>query len=128
MAFGRKAVRNFTWQRHGQGSKNLVLSLLRAFARSHGIDCMRGVAYEAHPFAGHAKKIKADYDSFWLECDGVLDHGGFHELPALEPARDEAIVASKRRSAFRQREILRREACTLFLATLDQPDELALTG
>jgi uncharacterized protein VirK/YbjX len=92
------------------------------------MDRMRGVANEAHPFAGHANKIKADYDSFWLECDSVLYPEGLHELPALEPARDEAIVASKRRSAFPQREILRREACTLFLAALDQPDELALPG
>ena len=113
---------------HGLRPQNLLLSLLGLFARHHGINRMRGVANEAHPFAGHANKIKADYDSFWLECDGVLAHQGFYELPALEPARDEEGVASNHRSAFRQREVLRREACKLLLAALDQRDELALTG
>lgn len=125
---GREAVRDLTKQSHGLRPKNLLLSLLRAFARHHGIERLRGVANEAHPFAGQADKIKADYDSFWLECEGVLDHQGFYELPAHEPARNEAMVASKHRSAFRQREVLRREGCTLLLAGLDQREGLALTG
>ncbi len=125
---GREAVRELTRQSHGLRPKNLLLSLLRALAQRCRITRIRGVANAAHPFAGQASKIKADYDSFWLECEGVLDHEGFYELPAAEPVRDEALVASKHRSAFRQRETLRREACNLLLAALDLHDERALVS
>ena len=128
MGLGREAVRDLTKQCHGLRPKNLLVSLLRAFAARYGISRIRGVANAAHPFAGKANKIKADYDSFWLECSSVLDAEGFHELPALEPERDEALVASKHRSAFRQREALRREACASLLAALDQRSDLAQVG
>lgn len=125
---GREAVRELTKQCHGLRPKNFLLSLIRAFASHQGVDRLRGVANEAHPFAGHANKIKADYDSFWLECDGVADHEGFYDLPVREPARDESMVVSKHRSAFRQREALRREGCRLLLAALAPCNEIALTG
>lgn len=127
-SLGRDAVRELTRQSHGLRPKNLLLSVLRALARRCGVVRIRGVSNAAHPFAGQAGKIKADYDSFWLECDGVPDHDGFYELPAREPVRDEMLVASKHRSAFRQREALRREACALLVAVLDRPDDLALAG
>lgn len=127
-ALGREAVRELTRQSHGLRPKNLLLSMLRTLARRYGIVRMRGVGNAAHPFAGQADKIKADYDTFWLECEGVLDDDGFYELPPHEPARDEMQVASKHRSAFRQREALRREACALLLAALDRRGDLALTG
>jgi uncharacterized protein len=123
---GRDAVRELTRQSHGLRPKNLLLSMLRALAQRCGVMRVRGVGNTAHPFAGQADKIKADYDSFWLECDGVLDREGFYELPAHEPARDEMLVASKHRSAFRQREALRREACALLVGVLDRPGDLAL--
>lgn len=125
---GREAVRELTKQSYGLRPKNLLLSLLRALACRHGIAHIRGVANAAHPFAGKAGKIKADYDSFWLECEGVMDGEGFYEVPVSDPVRDEALVMSKHRSAFRQREALRREACAMLLASLDQRGELALTG
>ncbi len=127
-ALGREAVRELTRQSHGLRPKNLLLSMLRAFAQRYGISRVRGVGNAVHPFAGQADKIKADYDSFWLECEGVLDDTGFYELAAREPVRDEMQVASKHRSAFRQREALRREACALLLAAIDQHGDLALAG
>ena len=127
-SLGREAVRELTKQCHGLRPKNLLLSLLRTFAGHYGITRMRGVANTAHPFAGQGDKIKADYDSFWLECEGVADTQGFYELPVEEPVRDEALVVSKHRSAFRQREALRREACTLLLVALDPGIELALAS
>lgn len=125
---GREAVRELTRQSHGLRPKNLLLSMLRALAGRYGIVRVRGVANAAHPFAGQVGKIKADYDSFWLECGGVLDDDGFYEVPACEPPRNEAQVPSKHRSAFRQREVLRREAGALLLAALDQREGLARAG
>ena len=125
-ALGRDAVRELTRQSHGLRPKNLLLSLLRSLAAHQGVVRIRGVRNAAHPFAGQANKIKADYDSFWLECEGVPDDNGFYELPAREPERHETQVASKHRSAFRNRESLRRQACGLLLAALDQPEDVAL--
>lgn len=119
---GREAVRELTKQSYGLRPKNLLFSLLLAFGSFAGTTQIRGVSNLAHPFAGQADKIKADYDSFWEECQGVLQPDGFFALPVIEPVRDEAQVESKHRSAFRRREMLRREACAQLLAALrDQP-------
>lgn len=116
---GLETVRELTKQSHGLRPKNLLLSLLRAFADYFGITRVRGIANVAHPYARHSDKIKANYDSFWLECEGVLDDQDFYEIPVSEPVRDEARVASKHRSTFRQREALRREACNLLRDSFD---------
>ncbi|MHA6206043.1 VirK/YbjX family protein [Dyella soli] len=118
---GRDAVRDLTKQCYGLRPKNLLFSLLLAFGSFAGTRQIRGVSNLAHPFAGEADKIKADYDSFWEECQGVLQSDGFYALPSVEPERDEAQVESKHRSAFRRRESLRREACEHLLAALQAP-------
>jgi uncharacterized protein len=119
---GREAVRELTKQCYGLRPKNLLFSLLLAFGSFAGATQIRGVSNLAHPFAGEADKIKADYDSFWEECQGVLQPDGFFALPTTEAERDESQVESKHRSAFRRREMLRREACARLLAALrDQP-------
>jgi len=123
---GREAVRELTKQCYGLRPKNVLFSLLLAFGSFTGAQRIRGVSNVAHPFAGEADKIKADYDSFWEDCQGVLQADGFFELPTAEPERDEAQVESKHRSAFRRREQLRRDACARLLATMrGQPMVLA---
>jgi len=123
---GREAVRELTKQCYGLRPKNLLFSLLLAFGSFTGATRIRGVSNVTHPFAGEADKIKADYDSFWEECQGVLQEDGFFALPVVEPERDESLVESKHRSAFRRREMLRREACARLLASLrDQPMPLS---
>lgn len=115
---GRDAVRDLTKQCYGLRPKNLLFSLLLAFGSYTGAQQVRGVCNLAHPFAGEADKIKADYDSFWEECQGVLQADGFFALPTAEAERSELQVESKHRSAFRRRELLRREACVRLLAAL----------
>ena len=122
---GRDAVRELTKQSYGLRPKNLLLSMLLAWAGWVGATRVRGVANVAHPFAGRGDKIKADYDRFWLDCQGVLSNDGFFDLPAREPLRSEAEVESKHRSAFRKREALRAQACALLLAALDHAHQLA---
>jgi uncharacterized protein VirK/YbjX len=118
---GREAVRAFTRQAWGLRPKNLLLSMLYALAAHVGAEQVRGVGNAAHPFAGQPHKIKADYDAFWLECQGTPGADGFYELPPREAARDESQVESKHRSAFRRREALRQEACHLLLRAIAPP-------
>jgi uncharacterized protein VirK/YbjX len=118
---GRDAVRDFTRQAHGLRPKNLLLSVLYALAAKTGVKRILGVSNGAHPFAGQAHKIKANYDGFWLECHGEATQDGFYQLPAREPLRDEARIESKHRSAFRKREALRRQGMDLLVAALTAP-------
>ena len=115
---GRDAVRTLTKQCHGLRPKNLLFSMLLGFAQDRGMARVRGISQAAHPFSLTRGKIKADYDSFWIECSGVLNKDGFYDLPAREPVRDEMQVESKHRSAFRKREVLRWEATHLFVDAL----------
>jgi len=115
---GRDEVREFTKQAHGLRPKNLLLSMVYALAATVGVTDIRGVSNDAHPFSGEDDKIKADYDSFWVECQGERLPDGFYALPLHEPVRDEAQVESKHRSAFRKREALRHTACALMANAL----------
>ncbi|MGN6478989.1 VirK/YbjX family protein [Luteibacter sp.] len=112
---GREAVRELTKQCHGLRPKNLLLSMVRAIATAYGIDKVLGVGNGRHVFAGIANKVKADYDAFWLEAGGEAVDAGFYRLPPRDPLRLESEVESKRRSEFRRREALRREACELIV-------------
>lgn len=114
---GQERVRLVTRQCHGLRPKNLLLSLLYGFAAQHGLPRLRGISNDGHARSG---RIKASYDTFWIESARVLAGDGFFDLPPTEPERSELEVASKHRSAFRQREALRRElvAGTLFALSL----------
>ncbi|HVI53550.1 MAG TPA: DUF535 family protein [Luteibacter sp.] len=115
---GQERVRLVTRQCHGLRPKNLLLSLLYGVATAHGLSRLRGISNDGHARSG---RIKASYDTFWIESAGVLARDGFFDLPAVEPERNELDVASKHRSAFRQREALRRELVATTLIALGQP-------
>ncbi|KAF1008645.1 MAG: hypothetical protein GAK28_01069 [Luteibacter sp.] len=114
---GQDRVRTVTRQCHGLRPKNLLLSLLYALAAEHGIRRIRGIGNARHALA-RSGKVKASYDAFWLESGGVLARDGLFDLPPSEPVRDEQEVASKHRSAFRQREALRHELARRMIAAL----------
>jgi uncharacterized protein VirK/YbjX len=117
---GRDAVRELTRQCHGLRPKNLLLSMIRSLAAAMGVQRVLGIGNQAHPFARRGK-IKADYDGFWQENGGVADAQGFYAMAVHEPARCESTVESKRRSEFRRREALRREACDLLVDAFGVP-------
>lgn len=117
---GRDVIRELTRQCHGLRPKNLLLSMIRSLAESMGTQRVLGIGNEAHPFASR-NKIKADYDGFWQENGGVADGQGFYAMPVHEPERCESTVESKRRSEFRRREALRRDACNLLVDAFAVP-------
>jgi uncharacterized protein len=121
---GQERVRQVTRQCHGLRPKNLLLSLLYGIAASHGLPRLRGISNDGHARSG---RIKASYDTFWIESAGVLARDGFFDLPSAEPERSELDVASKHRSAFRQREALRRELVASTMFALGQPTIDAMT-
>ncbi|SEW19465.1 DUF535 family protein [Luteibacter sp. 329MFSha] len=113
---GRDVVRDLTRQCHGLRPKNLLLSMIRALADAFDVERVIGIGNGKHVFAGIPDKVKADYDAFWIESDGVPGDDGFFVLPPRDPVRSAMDVESKRRSEFRRREALRHEACDLIVA------------
>lgn len=122
---GRDAVREFTRRCHGLRPKNLLLSMIRSLAEAMGAERVLGIGNAAHP---RPDKIKADYDAFWLEADGVAAEDGFYALSPREPVRDIADVESKRRAEFRRREALRLEVCGLLVAAFGLRPDVALAA
>ena len=123
---GPDVVRELTRDCHGLRPKNLLLSMVRAVAEAFGARQVLGVANGAHVFAKKKGKVKADYDAFWREAGGVPTAHGFYALTPCEPPRCVAQVESKRRSEFRRREALRREACDLVVAAFGFKRALAV--
>lgn len=122
---GQERMRLVTRQCHGLRPKNLLLSLLYGFAAARGLPRLRGISNAGHARSG---RIKASYDTFWVESAGVLARDGFFDLPASEPVRNELDVVSKHRSAFRQREVLRHELVAATMLALGQPTIDAVTA
>lgn len=122
---GQERVRLVTRQCHGLRPKNLLLSLLYGFAAAHKLPRLRGISNDGHARSG---RIKASYDTFWIESAGVLARDGFFDLPPAEPERSELDVVSKHRSAFRQREVLRRELVARTMLALTQPTVEAMSA
>lgn len=120
---GLADVRELTRQCHGLRPKDLLLSLVRALGVSAGTPFVRGPGNRLHVF-WQTQRVKACYDTFWLEAGATMRPDGLFEMPAVEPFREPSMVASKHRSAFRAKEILRQTLTTRFAAfALPHPAE-----
>jgi uncharacterized protein len=117
----RDVVRELTRQMHGMRPKQLMLSLVYAFARRYGITRLLAISNEAHPLRRTGRPLLSDYDAFWREQHGQPVEGGWYQLPPTQVHKSEAEVPSHHRSAFRRREALRRQAEQLLIQALEQP-------
>jgi uncharacterized protein len=106
----RDVVRALTRNLHGMRPKQLMLSLVYAFARRYGIRDIVAIGNEAHPLRRTGRPVLSDYDAFWTEQQGAAIAGGWYALPASPHRKPEAEVPSQHRSAFRRREALRLQA------------------
>ena len=118
-AEAKDTVRDLTRNMHGMRPKQLMLSLVYAFARQYGVERVVAVGNAAHPLRRARSVFQADYDAFWLEQKGHDAGNGWFELPGIPVRKTEADVASNHRSAFRRREALRIEAERLLAAALE---------
>jgi uncharacterized protein VirK/YbjX len=87
---GKDVVRDLTRNMHGMRPKQLMLSLVYAFAQHLGIERILAVGNAAHPLRRVREKFQADYDAFWLEQKG-RNVGGFQQSSIrVPPARSHA--------------------------------------
>jgi hypothetical protein len=117
----RDVVRELTRNLHGMRPKQLMLSLVYAFARHYGIERLVAVSNAAHPLRCSGRPLYSDYDAFWEEQHGRRIGGGWYALPPTLAHKSEAEVPSNHRSAFRRREALRREAEQLLINAVAPP-------
>ncbi|GGA11420.1 VirK/YbjX family protein [Dyella caseinilytica] len=117
----KEVVRELTRMMHGMRPKQLMLSLVYAFARYYGITRLLAISNDAHPLRHTGRPLHSDYDAFWQEQHGTLAEDGWYALPPAQNHKSEAEVASHHRSAFRRREALRRQAEQLLINALEQP-------
>jgi uncharacterized protein len=117
----REVVRELTRNMHGMRPKQLMLSLVYAFARHYDITKLLAISNDAHPLRRTGRPLLSDYDAFWQEQHGKPVEDGWYALPPVQVHKSEAEVPSHHRSAFRRREALRRQAEQLLLNALEQP-------
>jgi uncharacterized protein len=114
-------VRQLTRNMHGMRPKQLMLSLVYAFARYYDIRQLLAISNDAHPLRRSGRPLYSDYDAFWAEQHGQPAEGGWYALPPSQMHKTEAQVPSHHRSAFRRREAFRLEAEQLLIQALEQP-------
>jgi uncharacterized protein len=117
----KEVVRELTRNLHGLRPKQLMLSLVYAFARHYGIKQLLAISNDAHPLRRSGRPLLSDYDAFWTEQHGQPIDGGWYALPSTQTHKSEAEVPSNHRSAFRRREALRLQAEQLLINALEQP-------
>ena len=115
----KDTVRDLTRNMHGTRPKQLMLSLVHAFAQHFGIERILAVSNAAHPLRPVREKFQADYDAFWLEQKGRYVGDGWFMLPELLNHKSESKVPSRHRSAFRRREAMRIQAEQLLVDALE---------
>jgi uncharacterized protein len=114
----REVVRALTRNLHGMRPKQLMLSLVYAFAEHYGIDQIVAISNAAHPLRHAGRPLHSDYDAFWEEQRGTAVDGGWYALPSAQTHKSVADVPSNHRSAFRRREALRLHAEQLLVNAL----------
>ncbi|QWT21622.1 VirK/YbjX family protein [Bacillus sp. NP157] len=121
----QEAVRALTRACHGLRPKDFLLSMARALSRAAGIETIRGPG-NRHHVLNRTGRLKACYDTFWLEAGATLTKDGMFALSAAEPVRDLALVPSKHRSAARARDALRVDMTQALLRCLHRDNVTAL--
>ena len=88
-------------------TKNLILYMLRAFARAVGVRRIYAVSnygYYANNHVRRDRKLKTDFGAFWQEAGGeATDDARFYELPLVEPRKTMEEVPTRKRAVYRRR-------------------------
>lgn len=102
-------ARAFTKAFEGLRPKAFCLMVAQAMARALGIETIYAPSNEGYVFAayfGLRTRVKADYDSFWLDSGGSMVTPGIFQLPALKQQRDLKDYKANKRAQVRRRQAL----------------------
>ena len=100
-------IKETTKLSHRYRTKNLILYMLRAVARTAGVGHIYAVSnygYYAHNHVRRDRKLKTDFGEFWQEAGGkITADERFYELPLIEPRKTMEEVPTRKRAVYRRR-------------------------
>ena len=103
----RDVVKKVTKYCHAYRTKNLILYLTQAVARSLGMKHIYAVTNEGYYANNHVRtdrKLKTDFSEFWAEAGGhPTDDTRFDELPLVEARKTMEEVPTRKRAVYRKR-------------------------
>jgi uncharacterized protein VirK/YbjX len=90
---------------HGLRPKALLIFALQQLARIWTISTIRAVAQCEHIYRHYRKRksLHANYDQFWIECQGTLQPDHNFRLPVLPITRDLHLLPRNKRPVYRRR-------------------------
>jgi uncharacterized protein len=107
----RESIRQLTKDLHGMRPKALVLFALMQLARSWGVERLSGISSASHVYRclifgrGRSHRIKADYDTLWLDAGGCIaaDNPSLYALPLIWMIKPLQTVSAHKRAMYRRR-------------------------
>lgn len=107
MEGAKDIIKQLTKACHGYRTKNLILFMLQAVARSMGlrhIYAVTNAGYYAQNHVRRDRKLKTDFGAFWQEAGGrATADPRFYELPLTEPRKALEEVPTRKRALYRRR-------------------------
>ena len=107
MKNAKEIVKETTKRAHRYRTKNLILYMMQAVARSMGLRHIYAVSnagYYANNHMRRDRKLKTDFGAFWEEAGGhVTEDARFYELPLREMRKTMEEVPTRKRAVYRKR-------------------------
>lgn len=107
MENARDVVKEVTKLSHRYRTKNLILYMVMAVARSLQLKHIYAVSNEGYYANNHVRrdrKLKTDFGAFWVEAGGhETEDKRFYELPLVEPRKTMEEVPTRKRAVYRKR-------------------------
>lgn len=107
MEGARDIIKKMTKYCHGYRTKNLILYMLQAAARTMGIEKIYAVTnygYYANNHVRVDRKLKTSFSDFWEEAGGKpTEDKRFFELPLIESRKTMEEVPTRKRAVYRRR-------------------------
>ncbi len=107
MADAKDIIKDITKRSHRYRTKNLILYMTMAVARSFGCRHIYAVSNEGYYAMNHIRrdrKLKTDFGAFWQEAGGrVTNDPRFYEVPLVEPRKTMEEIPTRKRAVYRKR-------------------------
>ena len=106
-AQAREVIKETTKRAHRYRTKNLILYMTQALARSLGLKHIYAVSNAGYYAMNHVRadrKLKTDFGAFWEEAGGrPTEDARFYELPLVEHRKTMEEVPTRKRAVYRRR-------------------------
>ena len=103
----KEIIKDLTKRSYRYRTKNLILYMTMAVARSLKVRHIYAVSNEGYYANNHVRrdrKLKTDFGQFWQECGGHITHDQrFYELPLIEARKTMEEVPTRKRAVYRKR-------------------------